>query len=81
MKEEKSTTTHIHIWLSSNCYGSEGARLYRKQEIWDTGLFKTLLNEPIIPMIVMETVNQEVNPTLVEDTWAYDEEEATTMYL
>lgn len=42
--------------------------MYRKQEIWDTGLFKTLLNEPIIPMIVMETVNQEVNPTLVEDT-------------
>lgn len=26
----------------------------------------------------METVNQEVNPALVEDTWAHDEEEATT---
>lgn len=42
-------------------------------------LFKTLLNEPIIPVIVMETVNQEVNSALVEDTWAHDEEEETTI--
>lgn len=28
----------------------------------------------------METVNQEVNPALVEDTWAHDEEESTAMY-
>lgn len=41
-------------------------------------LFKALLNEPIIPMIVMETVNQEVNPESVEDTSAHDDEEATT---
>lgn len=27
-------------------------------------------------MIVMETVNQEINPVLVEDTSANDEEEA-----
>lgn len=31
-------------------------------------LFKTRLNEPITPLIVMKTVNQEVNPALVEDT-------------
>ena len=37
-------------------------------------LFKTLLNEPIIPMIVVETVNQEGNPKLAEDTSANDDE-------
>lgn len=62
MKEEKSNTTHFHIPLSSKFffYSLEGAQ--------DMRLFKTLLNEPIIPVIVMETVNQEVNPVLVEDT-------------
>lgn len=26
MKEEQSKTTHVHIPLSSNCYGLEGAQ-------------------------------------------------------
>lgn len=37
-----------------------------------------LLNEPIIPVIVVEAVNQEVNQAFTEDTWAHDEEWATT---
>lgn len=33
----------------------------------DTRLLKTLFNEPIVPVIVVETVNHEVNPALAED--------------
>lgn len=49
------------------------------QEVYDTKLFKTPSNEPIIPWLLRKAVNQEVNPALVEDTWAHDEDEATTI--
>lgn len=54
IKEEKSNTTHFHIPLSSNCYGLEGASSTGCRR-YGMMLFKTLLNGPIIPVIVMET--------------------------
>lgn len=39
--KEKSNTTHFHIPLSCNCYGSEGARRWRKQEIGPEALQNT----------------------------------------
>lgn len=63
----KSNTKHFHISLSRNCYGTAESQPYRRLKIGGKASSKTRLNEPIISVIVMETVHQEVNSGLLEN--------------